>query len=415
MPHADSSRDSIGPPRDAAPVSDTQVYTACADAYPQSRGRLVYVVTEDWYFCSHRLQLAIKAKAAGFDVWVLTRVQQHGDVIRAAGLHLIPIRMVRRKTSISGEVRSILELSRLFRQVRPNIIHNVALKPVVYGTVAAWMARAGVVVNAIAGLGWVFVSRSLKARVLRVVAPSVLRRILGAGWVIVQNPDDLSFLRKLGVKPRGVHVVKGAGVDLSIFSSTEELRTEMPVVMLLGRMLWDKGVGEFVEAARTLSSRGIRARFVLVGGKDSSNPAGIPGHVLGQWVQEGVIEWWGHRDDVPSTYAQANLVCLPSYREGLPKSLVEAAACGRAIVATDVPGCKEVVRHGFNGLLVPARNASALSDAIERLLDDENLRRQMALNGRRLAEEEFSLAYVVRETLAVYEECRRHDGASNRS
>ena len=386
-------------------VSSQEGVFAAGNAEVRSRrGKLVFLVTEDWYFWSHRLPLALAAKEAGYEVIVLTRVTAHGDAIRNAGLTLIPIKMVRRTRSVVGEIAAIGEIARLYRNIKPAVVHHVALKPVIYGSIAARIAGLRNVVNAVAGLGWLFASDSWRAKVLRRSASAAFRILLGRGQVIVQNPDDRATLIRTGLRADSVRVIRGSGVDLDEFSITPEPAGQ-PVVMLASRMLWEKGVGEFVDAARALKRSGSMARFVLVGAPDEENPSAVPAATLKAWHDEGAVEWWGRRDDMPEVIQQAHVICLPSfYREGVPKILIEAAASGRAIVTTDTPGCREIVRHEDNGLLVPPRDSAALATAIDRLLRDPDLRQRMAERGRTIAVEEFSIQSVVRETLDVYEE-----------
>lgn len=368
------------------------------------RKRLLFLVTEDWYFCSHRIPLALAAKDAGYEVTVLTRVTDHGDAIRNAGLNLIPIKMVRRSRGLSSEFRAIRELVRLYRQLEPDVVHHVALKPVVYGSIAARIAGQRNVVNAVAGLGWLFSSDSRRAKALRKTASIVFRALLGRGKVIVQNPDDRATLVKTGLRGDAVRVIRGSGVDLERFDVTPEPKG-IPVVLLASRMLWEKGVGQFVDAARTLKQSGVAARFVLVGAPDMENPSAIPETTLQQWRDEGVVEWWGRREDMPAVIHQAHVICLPSYyREGVPKILIEAAASGRPIITTDTPGCREIARHQENGLLIPPRDVAALATAIEQLVQDPKLRQCMGERGRTIAVEEFSIESVVRATLSVYED-----------
>ncbi len=363
--------------------------------------KLLYFVTEDWYFVSHRLALAIAARKAGFDVIVVTRVRGHGRMIEEAGLRLLPLELRRRGMNPLVELPLLWRLARIYRRERPDIAHHVAMKPVLYGSLAALVARTPHVVNALAGLGWLFTSRSLRARALGGVVRTLFSILLKRGEVVVQNPDDARWLTETGVPANHVHLIRGSGVDAKIFAPRAEPAGE-PVVMLASRMLWDKGVAEFVEAARLLRASGPSARFVLVGEADVENPASIPVSRLVQWRDEGMVEWWGWREDMPATLAQASIVCLPSYREGLPRVLIEAAACARPIVTTDVPGCREIVREGENGLRVPPRNAGALAAAIQRLLNDAALRRRMGERGRALVEAEFSIEKVMAETLALY-------------
>ncbi|HTT08612.1 MAG TPA: glycosyltransferase family 4 protein [Gammaproteobacteria bacterium] len=363
--------------------------------------KILYFVTEDWYFVSHRLPLAIAARAAGYDVTVVTRVREHGSTIINAGLRLIPLELRRRGMNPFIEFALLMRLITLYRSERPDIAHHVAMKPVLYGSLAALAARTPHVVNALAGLGWLFTSNSPTARLLGAVVRALFSFLLKRGSVIVQNPDDARWLMEQGVPAQNIHLIRGSGVDVKLFTPQPESEGD-PVVMLASRLLWDKGVAEFVEAARRLQTSGQRARFVLVGDTDPENPASIRPARLDGWRREGIVEWWGRRDDMPDVLVQASIVCLPSYREGLPKVLVEAAACGRAIVAADVPGCREIVHEGENGLRVPVRNAGALATAIRQLLDDAAMRRRMGGRGRALVEAEFSVEKVVAETLSLY-------------
>ncbi len=353
---------------------------------------------------SHRLPLALAARDAGFEVTVATRVGEHGDAIRTAGFNLIPFEWSRRGMNPLRELSVLIRLVMLYRREKPDLVHQVALKPVLYGSFAARMTGSPRVVNAIAGMGFIFSSTALLARLLRPLIVSAYRLMLGGRGrlLILQNPDDQKLLVGAGViAAEQVRLIRGSGVDPQRFIVSAE-PVGIPLVMLASRMLWDKGIAEFVDAARRLRAEGIAARFILVGDTDADNPAAVPPAQLEAWRDEGVVEWWGRRDDMPVVLAAVNLVCLPSYREGLPKVLLEAAACGRAIVATDVPGCREIVADGDNGLLVPARDAVALTAALSALLADPARRQRMGQRGRERVLAEFSEARVVTETLAVY-------------
>jgi glycosyltransferase involved in cell wall biosynthesis len=365
------------------------------------RTKLIYFVTEDWYFCSHRLTLAVAAQAAGYDVTVVTRVREHGDMIRAAGLKLIPFEIARTSVNPLREFGTLWRLVRMYRREQPQIVHHVAMKPVLYGTIAARFAGARVI-NALAGMGWLFTSGGGKARTLKPVVRWTLGRLLRRGIALVQNPDDARLLEKLGVAPEQIRLIPGAGVDLQAFSPRPEPEG-VPVVVLPARLLWDKGVGEFVAAARLLQGKGIAVRFVLAGQPDEANPSAVPREQIAAWVTEGIITHLGWAKDMPAVLAGCHIVCLPSYYgEGIPKSLIEAAACGRPIVTTDMPGCREIVHHGDNGLLVPPRDAAALAGALEQLLGDAAMRERMGARGRQRAEQEFGLERVIQQTLALY-------------
>jgi glycosyltransferase involved in cell wall biosynthesis len=366
--------------------------------------KLLFFVTEDWYFVSHRLALAIAAKEAGYAVSVATRVRKHGNIIRAAGLRLIPFENSRTSVNPLGECWLLLRLIALWLREKPDVAHHVAMKPVLYGSIAARIAGTPRVINAVAGMGWLFSSGTGLARWLKPLVRHALGWVLRSGTVLVQNPDDAQLLVRMGVSEGRIRRIAGAGVDLQRFTPQPE-PGGVPVVLLCARLLWHKGVGEFVAAARLLKARGVEARFVLAGEPDQANPSAIPPEQLSSWVQEGIVEYLGWVEDMPQLLAGSSVVCLPSYYgEGLPKALIEAAAAGRAIVTTDMPGCRDAVRSGDNGVLVPPRDAAALAEQLARLLADPPLRRQMGARGRLRAEQEFGADSVIRQTLALYTE-----------
>ncbi len=366
--------------------------------------RLLFFVTEDWYFCSHRLPIAIAAKQAGFDVWVLTREMAHGSVIRNAGLNLVHIDLTRGGCNPFRELRVLARAVRAYRDLRPDIVHHVAMKPVIYGSIAARMSPVAGVINALGGLGYMFTSKDPVARLLRPIAEFWLRIGLRrkASVTLLQNPDDLALLCEHGiVRAADVKLIPGSGVDTRRFSPVPPPAGAVTVV-LAARMLRDKGVVEFVEAARQLGGSTSTARFILVGDPDPSNPASLGIGQLRDWVAEGVVEWWGWREDMAKVYQSAHIACLPSYREGFPKSLQEAAACGLPIVTTDVPGCREVVPAGENGVLVRRQDAAALAQAMAKLIADPLLRARMGAASRKLAEDTFSVEHIVALTLDTY-------------
>lgn len=364
--------------------------------------KLLFFVTEDYYFVSHRLALAEAARAAGFDVAVVTRVRNHGSTIRNAGLRLLPFENIRSSLNPFRELMALLRLILLYRRERPDVAHHVAMKPMLYGTLAARLTGVPLVVNAVAGMGWMFTSASGLAHGLRRTVRWVLARTLRTGITLVQNPDDARLLVELGVPPVRVRQIAGSGVDLRLFRPAAPSGGTV-VVLFPARLLWDKGVAEFVEAARLLQTKGVDARFVLAGEPDALNPASIAAADIAEWVRLGIVEHLGWVADMPALLSCAHIVCLPSYREGLPKSLIEAAAAGLPIVTTDVPGCRSVVTDGDNGLLVPAGDAAALADALERLIANPHLRAAMGGRGRMRAEKEFGLEAVIQQTLALYQ------------
>ncbi|TFV34843.1 glycosyltransferase family 1 protein [Bradyrhizobium frederickii] len=372
------------------------------------RKRLLFVVTEDWYFVSHRLPIARAALAAGYEVFVATRLGEKADTIVSEGFTPIGLKRMRRSSrNPFRELASIAELVTLYRSYRPDIVHHVAMKPVLYGSVAARLAGVSAIVNNVAGLGFVFSSKAVYAQTLRRLIAPLLRYALRQrqALTIVQNRDDARVLADdIGVAAEKIRLVKGSGVNLAEFS---QIRRESfpPIVLLASRMIKEKGVEDFVRAAAQLRKESATARLVLAGAPDPENPHTIPEAVLRQYHEDGLVEWWGHRDNIPEIIREAAIVCLPTtYGEGIPKTLIEAAAGECPIVTYDVPGCREIVTDGVNGLLVPAGDVGRLAEAIAQLLTDPQQRRRMGAQGRKLVQAEFSQEIVVAQTLAIYSE-----------
>jgi glycosyltransferase involved in cell wall biosynthesis len=366
-----------------------------------ARPRLLIVVNDAAFFLSHRLPLAIGARDAGFDVHVATPRDDASPRIEAAGLPFHAIPLSRRGTSPAAELRTIAALVALYRELRPDIVHHVTAKPILYGGIAARIARVPAVVHAVSGLGYVFISKEAKARVVREGIRATYRVVTSHPncAVIFQNEDDRRIFGS-AIRTSNVVIIRGSGVDLMHFRATP-LPPGVPLVVLPARMLRDKGVGEFVEAARLLAARGIEARFALVGGIDPGNPAGFSREQVEAWVEAGSVEWWGMRTDMPEVLAQATIVCLPSYREGMPKALLEACGAGRPIVTTDVPGCRDVIAGGDYGVLVPARDAPALADALGKLLVDRPALERMAAASAAAAPS-FAVEEVLARTIRLY-------------
>jgi glycosyltransferase involved in cell wall biosynthesis len=366
--------------------------------------RLLFIVTEDWYFVSHRLHIALAARKAGFEVGVVTRISRHRDLIERYGIEIFDWQINRRSFNLLNEMVSIRQLIEAYRRFRPSIVHHVALKPVIYGALAAKLTGVRRVVQALGGLGFIFLSERHWARALRPVVYLLLSAALSGSHtrLILQNPDDRDKMLHMGViSPNRINLIRGAGVDTTRFVPLAE-NGNPPIIMLPARLLWDKGVGEFVEAARCFKQRGTNARFVLIGEPDEGNPASVPLTTIHSWCADGTVEWWGQCDDMPTILSQAHVVCLPSHGEGLPKSLLEAASCARPIVTYDVPGCREVVIDGKNGFLVPFKNLDKLVEAIDTLLMDSSLRACMGVAGREMILDAFSQEEISRQTLELY-------------
>lgn len=370
-----------------------------------ARPKILFVVAEDWYFWSHRRPIAAAALQNGFDVFVATRVGDCGEKIIEAGFRLIPLRLNRSSYSPFHELRTVSELRSIYRREKPDIVHHIALKPILYGSMAALGDRRMQVINAFAGLGYLVSSPSFKARMLKRVLWKMFRYLLNRpnSFLLLQNGEDRDLLvAEIGVSPEKTTIIRGSGVDVNEFQATAEA-PGIPIVLLSSRMLWIKGISDFVEAAKLLRARDVHARFILAGDTDPGSPGAIPQEKLQEWQNEGAVEWWGHQQSMSHMLQQSAIVCLPSHGgEGVPKALIEAAASERAIVATDVPGCRDIVRHGTNGLLVPAKDPAALADAIVTLLNDATLRAEMGRRGREISVNEFSEEKVIQQTLALY-------------
>ena len=366
--------------------------------------KLIIVVSEDRSFWSHRLSLAQSAIEAGFNVTLLTKVNKLEKKIKEKGINVINIDFVRSAKSPLIDLLNIIKLICIFRKEKPDLIHNVALKTILIGSLAALFSRNAVVVNAFTGLGYVFSSNQFQAKVIRLFIKPVFRLVMRRRnyWTIFQNPDDLNLFNDLGlIEPDRSMLIRGSGVNTSEFSQIIDTN-EIPVVMLASRMLWDKGVSEFIGAAKRLREENIKAKFVIVGDIDKENPMSIPVTTIKQWVSEGYIDWEGHSNSMPEILSSASIVCLPSYREGLPKVLLEAAAVGRPLIATDVPGCREIVKNGENGILVKLKNIDSLYNAIKLLVLNKEMRQLMGECSRRLVESELSSDIVNTQILDFY-------------
>lgn len=364
------------------------------------------MVTEDWYFVSHRLQLAKAAQSAGFEVVVVTSVGDDGDKIKNEGFKLISIKFSRASLAPAHEYRTYQKLCNIYREEQPDIVHHVALKPVIYGSFAAQECTNAKIINTLGGLGYIFSSSDLKAKFLRSMVKFVLRKSLGAknSRLIVQNTDDQQRLIAANlVQENKVRLVRGSGVDPALYRPVNH-DTDTPLVILPARLLKDKGVVEFVEAARELKAEGIQARFALVGKRDPANPACISEETEAEWKKSDIIELMGWQSDMPAIFEKAQIVCLPSYHEGLPKALLEAAASSCAIVATDISGCREIVQHELTGWLVPRYDVESLKEKLKIAISESETRKKYGATARARLEEKFSLNQIINETLAVYEE-----------
>jgi len=373
--------------------------------------KLLIFITEDWYFWIHWLALAQGARDAGYEVQIATRIGKHKTMIEREGFKVIPLRLIRRSKNILNELLSILEIIKIYRREQPDVVHNLSIKPILYGSLAAKIAGAYHVVNTLPGLGVLFVNKGFMAIIFRNMAKIAyfMAFFSKSSRVIFQNQEDLKrFVESKIVSSKKAILIRGVGVNVLKFKYTPE-HSSTPIVVLASRMLWNKGIGELVEAARNLRKKSVECRVVLVGVPDPENPQSIDEETLKSWHDEGAVEWWGYREDMPRVLSEANIVVLPTtYGEGLPTILLEAASCGRAVIATDVPGCREIVRHKENGLLVPVGNTQLLIDSLRLLIGNQDLRKRMGMCGRKIAEKEFSVEKIVAETLLVYKRLLSH-------
>ena len=376
-------------------------------------GRVLFIINECHFFLSHRLATARAAQAAGFDVHVAAPADHvwapdgfEVEEITRAGFTYHPIPLSRRGVNPFEELRTFVAIWRLLRTLKPDLTHTLTIKPVLYGGIAARRCGVPALVSAITGLGQIFTEHQFRALILRQLVRLFYAWALGHanGRVIVQNPDDGDRLTALGViDNERLNLIRGSGVGLDAFPPTDDPDGK-PIVILPARLIWEKGIREFVDAARLLHQRGVDARFALVGDTHPSNPRAVPEDVLRSFAEDGV-EWWGRREDMADVFASAHLVVLPStYGEGVPRVLIEAAASSRPLISTDIPGCREIVRHGENGLLVQPRDTVALADAMQVLIEDREKRRKFGKCGHKISENEFDERQVAAETVRIYRE-----------
>jgi glycosyltransferase involved in cell wall biosynthesis len=369
--------------------------------------RLLYVVTEDWYFLSHRLPMARAARDAGYEVHVATRIKDGKAAIEREGFVPHALSWSRGSLSPHGSFAAIIELRRLFHELDPDIIHNIALKPVLLGTTASLGLSRTAVVNSLTGLGTLFIGEARVGETTRRLVRFALSRLLRRrrSRTVVQNPDDRAFVKELGVPGEAIVLIGGSGVDTHVLTPLPE-PTSPPTAAYVGRMLADKGVLTLVEAFSSLEKRGVALKLLLAGDCDKENPGSLAPEQLREFASLYGIEWLGHVADVRTVWARAHFAVLASRREGLPKSLLEAAACGRAMVATNAPGCREIAIEGVTAVTVPVDDADALAEAMECLASDAELRKRFAANARALVERKFSADAIGKETVALYDALR---------
>lgn len=373
----------------------------------REKKQLLFLVPDDETFIIQRLVMARSAQAGGYEVHVACPDLGHAQKIREMGFIHHEIDLNRGGLNPIADLFKFIRLVFLLAKLRPDILHNVSIKPVIYGSTAGTIVGLKRIVNLVNGLGYAFERQGLKGEVVHAVAVALYRNALALPGVrvIFQNPDDRQyFIDYRMVEEHKTILIRGSGVDMKKFAPTPLPQTDTPVVLFVGRLLWSKGIRELIQAAQTLKAEGLRFRLLIVGAPDERNPEAVSPAEMKRWHEQGVLEWLGRQSDMPKFYREASIVCLPTnYREGLPLTLLEAASIGRSLVATDIPGCREVVREGVNGFLVPPKNPEKLADALRKLLQSEELRQRFGKASTHLVETEFSSVHVQRQLLAVYD------------
>jgi len=394
-------------------VNDTApLFVSQRTAKIAERPKLLFLVTEDWYFWSHRVPVARAARDAGFEVVVATRLQAHGERIRAEGFRLCSLGWRRRGDGLIGAARAIAEIARLYRAERPDIVHHVALKPVLFGAMAARLAFPSgrgmpARLSAVMGLGGGLAARGAIARFERRLLGGALRLATGGGRVVVQNPEDGAALTRFGVDRTRIALVRGSGIDTTHFQPLPEPAGGPMTLAFVGRMLRSKGVLDVVAALRKLRERGMAVELLLAGSPDDNRDSLSEVELTALGAEPG-IAWLGRVEDIRTVWQRAAIAVLPtSYGEGVPLALLEAAACARPIIASDTPGCREIVRDGETGLLAPPDDVDALADAIAALAAAPARRRAMGEAGRALVERDFAAPLIAEQTLALYRDLLR--------
>ncbi len=368
--------------------------------------KILFIVTEDWYFISHRLNLAKLAISKGYEVSLLTKISAHENYINSFGINVIDWPIERSSRNPIKELKSFYHIVKIVRRAKPDLLHAVAIKPVFYTIISKLFFNKKGIVLALAGLGFIFRSKKFSAKFMRFFVVWMFRLFLIGDDVrlIVQNKDDLQLLMNLKILTHDkIRLIRGAGVNTDDFYSKNLLRDNL-LVILPGRMLWDKGVGDFMRCAKRFSNEKVEVRFALIGEPDIHNPESVSLTHIKEWENLGFIEYWGRQENMLEVYNKADLVCFPSYHEGLPKALLEAASCELPIVAYDVPGSREVVIDNENGFLVPFKDEDALFIALMKLVVNPKLRRRMGLVGRQIVLENFTEDKITSETIDVWEE-----------
>ncbi|MBL41719.1 MAG: glycosyltransferase family 1 protein [Rhodospirillaceae bacterium] len=367
----------------------------------------IFIVLNDLpFFITHRLPLALEAKKNGLEVHVLAPYHKKSlEIINEYNIQFHSIPLKRGGKNPFLELKLFISIWRLISKNKPNLIHFVSMKPVLYGGIIARLLNIQGTVNAITGLGFLFVTSNFLNKIIRKFVLLIYKFSLNHknSISIFQNSDDLElFIDRNLVDRTKTVMIKGCGVDVDVFTPINKF-VDNRIIMFPARIIGDKGANEFFDAAKILKNEGIIARFVIVGRTDPDNPTNIDEIKIKKLIEENIIEWWGFSENMSETLSKATIICLPSYREGLPKVLIEAAALEKPIVTTDVPGCREIVINERNGLLVPVRDSKNLSLALKKLIENKDMQKEMGIEGRKLVVKNFTSKDFIFRSMNVYE------------
>ena len=365
--------------------------------------KILFVVNVDWFFISHRLPLALEALKKDYEVHIACGLTDKKEYLQNLGFVVHPLHLSRGGTGVKSEIKTLIDIYKVLKELNPYIAHFVTIKPVLYGGIAARFLNIGKKVFSISGLGFIFIKQGVKASLIRTIVKQMYNFSLNGknSHVIVQNPDDKAVIDSIVKVP--ICLIRGSGVDLSQYKYKEENNENIKVSMAC-RLLKDKGVFEYIESARIIKQKLPNIEFELYGDIDIYNPASLTIDDIEKIKQDSFVKVYGFSDNIAKVFSDSNIVVLPSYREGLPKVLIEAAACGRAVVTTDVPGCRDAIEPNVTGLLCKVKDAKSLSEQVEKLILDKDLRNSMGKEGRKLAQHEFDINKVVEKHFSIYED-----------
>ena len=377
-----------------------------------NKKKIIINLTEDWFFVSHFLERAVDAINSGYEVYISCNETTKRKIIENHNIKFLHLALDRRGINPFYELLIVLKYCFLFYKIKPDIVHNVGSKPIIYGSIAAKFLNIKSLINAPIGLGFAFSSDTFRAKLLKPILIFLLSQTLnkhhGKGKtnrVIFENSDDMNFfIRRKIVNKSDARLIRGAGVEIDYQYKKKKKINKNVTISLVARMLKDKGIFEFVNAARILKKKNFRCRFLLVGDIDQKNPSSLKTNTLKIWHEKGIIEWLGWIDNIKEILLETDILCLPSYREGLPKSLLEGAAIGLPLVTTDTVGCRDIVVDGLNGYLVPVKDSVNLALAIEKLIRDKDLREKMGNESFKLAKSKFSSKIINSQTISLYNE-----------